>query len=1265
LVQQISALIVQPVLDPSKYSPGAQEKVAADKAMVTSAREAGAAQQGLSVVLTDTSAKITTAGDVVTRLERTYVAGAKQALMFERDLSALNRAIETGKTDIADAANILVGMNQKLGLSADASSIAASGQSKLAAAVTLANDRIRQQTTLLNDVAIAEARAAQMAENQRQAAAANQGRFNQILGVGGPVVSAPASASVFQAEFDRLDVIAARKAQQIGQNFAADLDASLSTGISKVARDSAAIFQAEFARIDEIASLKAQQAGAIFQSDLNASFGIGTSGKSANASASVFEQAARESEMYEQKARDLRAALGDVSIMQDRLNAELAEYAVLAERGLITSEQFAKAQAMARARSAGGPSPGLARAAGFNAGQQLQDIAMMSMLGQSPMTLALQQGPQLASAIEMGGGLAALRAGLVSLVSPTTLLTVGLTAATAAAIQYFSKAKDSAQDLNKVLSRQKEILQSLGPAYQELARAQSGPFESTAVARLSLQANLEDARKALKDQAGSALREAQGAGGTFLGLLGALPEGTQRLLGRSPASIEFDRIVDAASKGKMSINDARAALAHFGQEHPDFGYVIGRFISMTNTAAETERQVKSLEGTLNRLGNPDRASVGGPAALDRAQRTGRDSAIMRQRFGDDPFANMREEQRQKEKTLAEAQKDRARALDQAVDSQRLELALIGKTTGEAARMRFEFERIQALREDAARNGVAVDEKELALIRAKAAEYAKYADAIARANLGRDLAFERSQMGLSTPDQAVASRLQSAGLSVDLDSQAAKEIRINEILKQRVGIWNDIRDTGMDAIDQLVSSASRGFDDIGDVVEGIASDITKQILQLSVANPLKNAIYGAGLPTLDDAGGIGGFLGTLLGKTPNPAAGFQSVGAMTVNAGSVVVTGSIGVNGGAAVLDRLFPAENANGANLPISGMSSYAAAIRSIESAGNGGYSALGPLLKNGDQALGAYGIMRSNLPSWSMAALGRNVSQSEFMGSSSIQDAIFQNRFGSYLSKYGNAQDAASTWFTGRPLASGKNAVDILGTSGAAYVEKFNRALGGTTSGVMDFGKGLRDGLGQFGDGLGDLWGKLGTFLQSPLGGGSSWFQGLSSMFGGISGAMNHMLSISPAATGDILSGVWGAFDRGGYTGDGGKYQVAGLAHRGEFYFSKEATANLGVDYLSSLHEVGRRGRGFAGGGFAGGAVPSGWRTSGASSQSNGIKVVVNNYGEPTDASVQQSTDADGSTVIEVMMEKKIRDEVTRPSAATNRQLRGTYGLTNQVVRR
>ncbi|EIL2735525.1 phage tail tape measure protein [Escherichia coli] len=55
--------------------------------------------------------------------------------------------------------------------------------------------------------------------------------------------------------------------------------------------------------------------------------------------------------------------------------------------------------------------------------------------------------------------------------------------------------------------------------------------------------------------------------------------------------------------------------------------------------------------------------------------------------------------------------------------------------------------------------------------------------------------------------------------------------------------------------------------------------------------------------------------------------------------------------------------------------------------------------------------------------------------------------------------------------------------------------------------------------------------------------------------------------------------FATGGFTGTGGKYEPAGIVHRGEFVFTKEATSRIGVGNLYRLM------RGYAEGGDVGGA--------------------------------------------------------------------------------
>lgn len=130
------------------------------------------------------------------------------------------------------------------------------------------------------------------------------------------------------------------------------------------------------------------------------------------------------------------------------------------------------------------------------------------------------------------------------------------------------------------------------------------------------------------------------------------------------------------------------------------------------------------------------------------------------------------------------------------------------------------------------------------------------------------------------------------------------------------------------------------------------------------------------------------------------------------------------------------------AGSPQQGKPNYADAIASIESAGSGGYRAVGPATSSGDRALGRYQIMSANIRPWSKEVLGHEVTPSEFMSDPQLQDAIFQGKFGQYVNKYG-PEGAAKAWFAGEAGMKNPNARDSLGTTVSAYADKFNKAAG------------------------------------------------------------------------------------------------------------------------------------------------------------------------------------------------------------------------------
>ncbi|MBF2716892.1 phage tail tape measure protein [Agrobacterium vitis] len=65
------------------------------------------------------------------------------------------------------------------------------------------------------------------------------------------------------------------------------------------------------------------------------------------------------------------------------------------------------------------------------------------------------------------------------------------------------------------------------------------------------------------------------------------------------------------------------------------------------------------------------------------------------------------------------------------------------------------------------------------------------------------------------------------------------------------------------------------------------------------------------------------------------------------------------------------------------------------------------------------------------------------------------------------------------------------------------------------------------------------------------------------------------------ILGSIFGFAD-GGYTGDGGKYEPAGVVHKGEYVMSKAATRRIGLGNLEAMHRGALRG-GYDEGGYVG----------------------------------------------------------------------------------
>lgn len=116
-------------------------------------------------------------------------------------------------------------------------------------------------------------------------------------------------------------------------------------------------------------------------------------------------------------------------------------------------------------------------------------------------------------------------------------------------------------------------------------------------------------------------------------------------------------------------------------------------------------------------------------------------------------------------------------------------------------------------------------------------------------------------------------------------------------------------------------------------------------------------------------------------------------------------------------------------------------------------------------------------------------------------------------------------------------------------------------------------------------------------------------------------MLNAMKAAFGGTAVGGFLGFAGGGYTGDGGKYDAAGVVHKGEFVFDKDSTAKLGKANLYRLMDAGKKG--YASGGYVGGSQPMSVNQSRVqvygAQPAGGINVNVNLNGITVEGGTQQ----------------------------------------------
>ncbi|MBN7785133.1 hypothetical protein JYP51_09395 [Ponticoccus gilvus] len=453
-------------------------------------------------------------------------------------------------------------------------------------------------------------------------------------------------------------------------------------------------------------------------------------------------------------------------------------------------------------------------------------------------------------------------------------------------------------------------------------------------------------------------------------------------------------------------------------------------------------------------------------------------------------------------------------------------------------------------------------------------------------------------------------------------------------------WNKVQRAGESAIDGMIDAALEA--DLPGVFEAMAEEITGILNELAIRNPLKNALLGGDLPTLDDAGGLQGIWARLTGQVPaiDPAAAAaqaaaQSVASMQVTAANVMISGagvaqfSAGAFGGAFGVPG---AANVNGARTPGGPGTFFSQPIDDWLHYANQGAIRSKPISDRLQQAMSFLGEMGISMEVFSggQAAIGsggpRTGSTRHDHGDAAD---VFFSRSGQRLD-WRNAGDipvlqeivararlngltgfgagpgymqpgsmhigfgSPAVWGAG---GSGGNAPDWLRQAWASpdqFVQPMQKAARSVTA-LSDASGAAAGDLGTLGtgfDAFGQMLSGLGTGSGSGGGGGGLLWQ----IASGIAGSM----------------GIPG-FSSGGWTGGSDPSRVAGLVHEEEYVFDAASTARIGVANLEAI----RNGRmpGYASGGYVSPAAGYSFLTEGREQANQSperfgeVPVIINDY--------------------------------------------------------
>lgn len=548
-----------------------------------------------------------------------------------------------------------------------------------------------------------------------------------------------------------------------------------------------------------------------------------------------------------------------------------------------------------------------------NLAAQFQDIAVQLQGGQSPFTIALQQGTQIAQVLGRGGAggtLELLKAGFASLLSPVSLATVGIIALGGAAVSYGMKAIGAVDDLDDKLKVHEALIKGLKDAYGEAGKGvDTSVHEAVGVLETLNKLNSESLQKDLKalsqsiitsastfetlgDAAGITIESTAKKFDAFRAPIDALREG---LKNGTPDVLAFRQAVAgivetssdqkvrslgkellesavAASKAQLAIEGTAKAFRGLSPAAIDAAEAGEKFAkameklsgSVTPDLSDREKILKNYNDAIEKAGSTEERVAASRVKNDQLAVL---SANERKKAAEDAQREAESAEKRFQSMLNASSRQNAKSLGQA--------SALGQGDGAIARLETEYRLTEAAQQAF---GKVTDETK-AKISAQAEAAGKAADTIARARVAVSTDFNMKTAFLTSEDLQIAQQLASIygnNVPAALSSSEAAGIRAANALRTIATTLQDVnRGIATDFVQQIRNGAT-AMDALKTAGTNALGKIADKLAQMAADNLWASAFGGSA------GGGLLSLLGLGVGSVGNygQAANATGLGAGT-------------------------------------------------------------------------------------------------------------------------------------------------------------------------------------------------------------------------------------------------------------------------------------------------------------------------------------------------------------------------------------------------